>query len=366
MFAPDYEAATAVAGTDESVYGKSGVPELQISGRFVTMDPTGAAEPAYDEWTMTIKSSGETENDYCPWLDYLSKGGSAMQDREYKLGPRSESDARKEIVITEIIGGLPELRAQKPTCGEILRQTFDMQLPDGTWKELWNHHETAWLTESGTSYPETQDHSYYGEWKQFYIIMEPNYYKLYVQFSQDAFESEFQVDFATLAQTIEVPVRLATRDGRGEPIDSLTIAFNIAITGSGDSSECASQEVMFDSSARDLALALPQNQTSAWEQWAYVWEPKTLAVKNVSEDTAANCTVAYALYIFDENIWKPIDQFRTDFNADLAPESLAGSLWFDRFSADLSVSLPESDIDRLRARFGDELRLRVYARVAGS
>jgi hypothetical protein len=56
----------------------------------------------------------------------------------------------------------------------------------------------------------------------------------------------------------------------------------------------------------------------------------------------------------------------TAFNEEIAPESLSGSIWFDKFSADISASFSESDIERFRTRFGGEVNLRVYAVVAGS
>jgi hypothetical protein len=148
-------------------------------------------QEVYDKWYMVINSSTETENDFCPWSDYLSKdpNGSAMKDRKYTVGPRSEADFRESFFITEKVIGLPELKAAKPKCAEILKQTFDMQLPDGTWRELWNHWETHWVKDHEEQYgPLSED---YFHWKQFYIMeADPGYY-LYVQFSQETFESEF-------------------------------------------------------------------------------------------------------------------------------------------------------------------------------
>jgi hypothetical protein len=39
------------------------------------------------------------------------------------------------------------LMEQKPKCGERVKQTFDMQLLNGDWKELWNTAETAWVAD---------------------------------------------------------------------------------------------------------------------------------------------------------------------------------------------------------------------------
>jgi hypothetical protein len=133
-----------------------------------------------------------------------------------------------------------------------------------------------------------------------------------------------------------------------------------------DASECLEHEVMFESKIRDLALAIPQNNTYDWEQWAYVYEKHALAVKNITEDTTVNCTVVYRLFVMDEGEYKPWDRFVSALNEELAPESLSGSIWFDKFSADISASFSESDIERFRTRFGGEVNLRVYAVVAGS
>jgi hypothetical protein len=102
-------------------------------------------QEVYDEWYMVINSSTETENDFCEWLNYLNKDGTPMKDRVYTVGPKSEADFRESFFITEKITGRSELEAASPKCAEILKQTFDMQLPDGTWKELWNHWETHWV-----------------------------------------------------------------------------------------------------------------------------------------------------------------------------------------------------------------------------
>ena len=55
--------------------------------------------------------------------------------------------------------------------------------------------------------------------------------KLYVQFSQKTFENEFQIDFRTLDRNIDIPVRLALKDGVGELIDGLDIDFTITVSG---------------------------------------------------------------------------------------------------------------------------------------
>jgi hypothetical protein len=184
--------------------------------------------------------------------------------------------------------------------------TFDMLVDaeDDTWKELWNQWDTDWIT---SEYYYNDDENVDREkqaleedwfsWKHFWIIRAEPFYKLYIQFSQKDFENEFQVDFSTLAGEIDIPVRLAVKDGSRNVIPDLTIDFNVKIIANGEPSVCANQEVATSSVITDRYLAIQKDEwyyesEATYDLYASVWGDNSITVVNVTEP-AQNCSIIY-------------------------------------------------------------------------
>jgi hypothetical protein len=115
-----------------------------------------------------------------------------------------------------------------------------------------------------------------------------------------------------------------------------------------------------------LYLAVPQNATGDWEQWAWLYEENVVTFKNNTEDNAQNCTLVYKLYLEDGGVYRPWETIKAEINEQIAPEQVHEGFWMDQTRPNLSVSFPESIITLLRARFGNEINVRIYAIIGGS
>jgi hypothetical protein len=87
-----------------------------------------------------------------------------------------------------------------------------------------------------------------------------------------------------------------------------------------------------------LYLALPQNATGDWEQWAWLYEPNVVTFKNKTEENAQNCTLVYKLYIEDGTEWKQWETIKAEINEQIAPQELYEGFWMDQMNANLHVS----------------------------
>jgi hypothetical protein len=161
--------------------------------------------------------------------------------------------------------------------------------------------------------------------------------------------NDIQTMRQAMDQNIDIPARVAVRNGRGEVLPALTSDFTVSVTGNGSGAACLDATITKRDGAKGTTVAVPDPVDGQVEFTHF----NVIQTLNVDGDTEG-CEPVYMLFVKDTQAavaYKPLEEFVEELRLEVAPAELTSEIHFDEHTGDVDVRLSNTDVDNLRARF---------------